>query len=104
MRLVSMEDKELNKMDLEFEQEISKLWNDGLIAKTYKDAIELARKHGYIIKNPIPVSSYTIHIDIDDYRVDLYSSNNKHLMQLIFKQSKSKRLPFKLKTFHLFKQ
>ena len=97
-------DKELNQKEQQFEQEIKQLWNDGLLVKTYNDAIELARKHGYIIKNPIPVSTYTTHIDINDYRVDLYSSSNKHLMQLIFEQSKSKRLPFRLKTFHLFKQ
>jgi len=101
-----MEDEELDKKDIEFKEEISKLWNDGLITKTYTDAIELARKHGYIIPRPMPCTAYAIYTDVahSDYRVDLYSSSNKHLMQLIFKESKSKKLPFRLKTFHLFKQ
>jgi len=101
-----MEDEELNKREIDFEEEIEQLWKDGLIAKTYNEVVKLARKHGYTITSPILCTAYTIRTDAphNDYRVDLYSSSNKIVITLIFKASKSKRLPFKLKTIRLFKQ
>jgi len=92
-----MEDEELNKREIDFEEEISKLWKDGFIAKTYNDA---ARKHNTTTKT---IKNYKIYTDAphNNFSINLYDNDDKLLMVLIFE---AKNKSFKLKNYHLFKQ
>ena len=98
--------EDLEKLAVQFEEFANKLWVLGSFIKTYDLAIEITRRHGYKIENPLPLTEYKVHSDPahDDFRVELYS-HDKILMTLIFKPTtRRSKLPFKVTDFRFYKQ
>jgi len=100
------DEQRLDLLETQFEEFAESAWHTGICIIAYNRAISHARKLGFVIKNPLPISGYETHSDPahDDYRLELYSREHELLMTIIFRQTSKAKVPFKLKDFYLYKQ
>jgi len=100
------DEQKLDLRETQFEEFAESAWQTGICMIAYYRAIEHARKRGFKIKNPLPVSGYGIHSDPahDNYKIELYSKDQKLLMSIIFKYTDKAKVPFEVKDFYLYKQ